>query len=217
MISQDERLQREVLRRASQLGETSVSCTVEEGHVVLEGVVSSDEVYYELEAAVRAVPGVQSVTNDLMVEGFAATVDNVAEGVDLTPDFTAEAGTGDALTAVSEGEPYFPPTDPVIKPDRSTDGVEMLGGFAETADEDASLSGLPGRPRGDDEVREAVLAALHLDAATTDLAIDVEVQSGVVVLRGIVPSLDDLDMAESVAAGVPGVEEVREELLVEGM
>jgi len=217
MISLDERIRREVLRIARDLGEDSVACTVEEGHVNLEGSVSSDEQSYQLEAAVRSLPGVRAVSNDLMVEGFAAAVANDMEGVDLTPDFTSETGTDDFMEAVSEAEPYIPPTDPVVKSDRSTDGIEILGGFAETADEDAALVNLPGAPRGDDEIREAVLSALHRDASTTDLNIDVEVEQGVVYLRGTVATLEDADMAESVAARVPGVEEVQEELEVEGM
>lgn len=217
MVSQDERIRREVLRAALRLGETAVDCTVSEGHVILEGVVSSDEGAYQLEAAARGVAGVRSVTNDLMVEGFAAMVGNVVEGVDLTPDFTAEVGTPDYMEAVSEAEPYTPPIDPVVKADRSTDGVEIVNGFAETADDEAALAHLPGQPRGDDEIQEAVVAALHSDAATTDLAVEVEVQDGVVFLRGVVPSLDDVDLAEGVAARVPGIEEVREELQVEGM
>ncbi len=217
MVDQDERIRREVLRTAQQFGETSVACSVDEGHVVLEGVVSSDEQSYLLEAAIRGIDGVQSVTNDLMVEGFAATVGNVADGVDLTPDFTSEVGTGDFFESVSEAEPYTPPTDPVIKSDRSTDGVEIVNGFAETAGEEAAVARLPGTPRGDDEIQEAVAEALHSDAATTDLTLEIEVEEGVVYLRGVVPSLDDVDLAESVAAGVPGVEEVREELQIEGM
>lgn len=217
MISQDERIRLGVQHAASRLGEVSVDCSVEDGHVILEGVVSSDERSYQLEAAVRSIPGVLSVSNELAVEGFEATIGNVVEGVDLTPDFTAGVGTDDAMESVSEAEPYFPPTDPVVRPDRSTDGLEILNGFAETADEDAAVSGLPGRPRGDDEIQEAVVAALLRDAATTDLSIQVSVQDAVVFLRGSVPSLDDADQAESVAATVPGVEEVREELEIQGM
>ncbi len=217
MVGEDERIRQEVLRVASQFDEPSVACNVEDGHVTLEGAISSDEHAYQLEASIRALPGVRSVTNDLMIEGFSASVGNVAEGVDLTPDFTAEVGTADYLESVSEAEPYTPPTDPVVKPDRSTDGIEMLNGFAETAGDEAATAQLPGIPRGDDELRDAVLAALHADAATTDLFIEVEAQDGTVVLRGLVPSMDDADSAESVAAQVPGVEEVLEELQIEGM
>ncbi len=221
MISQDERIRRDVLRVAAALGENGVSCSVEDGDVVLEGSISSDEQAYQLEAAVKALPAVRFVTNDMSVEGFAADVDNTAEGVDLTPDFTSEVGTGDAITAASEGEPYFPPTDPVVKPDRSWDGIEMLGGFAESADEKPTevprAPTPPQVPPGDEELRERVVEALHLDAATTDLPIEVEVQGGVVFLRGSVPSLDDADSAETVASRVQGVEEVEEELEIRGL
>lgn len=218
MVSQDERIRQQVLQAAAGLGEGYVDCAVEEGRVILEGVVSSDERSYQLEAAARAVPGVRSVSNELAIEGFEATVDNVIEGVDLFPDFTAEVSAGDATEAVSEAEPYFPPTDPVVKSDRSTDGIEIVNGFAGTADElDAATANLPGIPRGDDELREAVLAVLHTDAATTDLLLDVDVQEGIVTLRGTVPSLEDVDLAESVAARAPGVEEVQEELEVQGL
>jgi len=217
MGGEDERIRREVLRVASGLDEPSVACDVESGQVTLDGVVSSDEHSYQLEESARNIPGVQSVINNLLVEGFTASVGNVAEGVDLTPDFTSEVGTPDYLESVSEAEPYTPPTDPVVKPDRSTDGIEMLNGFAEAATDEAALEQLPGIPRGDDELREAVLAALHADAATTDLVIDVEAQDGLVTLRGTVPTLEDVDLAEAVAAEVPGVEEVQEELQVEGM
>lgn len=218
MIIQDERIRQQVLQAAQGMGEESVDCSVQDGYIILEGVVSSDEQSYRLEAAARGVPGVRSVVNRLAIEGFEARVDNVIEGIDLFPDFTADIGAGDAMEAASEAEPYFPPTDPVVKPDRSTDGIEIVGGFAKTADDlDASTSNLPGVPRGDDELREAVLAALHADAATTDLVLDVDVQDGTVFLRGTVASLEDADLAESVAARVPGVEEVQEELNIQGM
>ncbi len=217
MIGQDERIKEEVLRTAFAMGVLGIDCSVEDGVVLLEGVVPSDEAASQMEAMVRGIPGVRGVSNRLAVEGFEATVENVAEGVDLSEDFTAEVGTGDYMEAASEAEPYTPPTDPVIKADRSTDGVEMVNGFAETATDEAATANLPGTPRGDDEILQAVMAALHADAATTDLPLEVEVIDGVVYLRGVVPSLDDVDAAESVAAEVPGVEEVQEELTIEGM
>lgn len=217
MVGEDERIRQQLRAAAHSLGERGVSAVCEEGHVILDGVVSTDERSYELEAIARRISGVQSVTNDLMVERFDAAVDNVVEGIDLTPDFNADVGTGDASEAVSEAEPYFPPTDPVVKSDRSRDGIEMLGGFAEGADVEGALANLPGPPRGDDEVRDAVLAALHLNSETTDLTVQVEVENAVVTLSGVVPSLEDVDLVESVAAGIPGVEEVREELQIEGM
>ncbi len=218
MIGHDEMIHHLIIQKAMEFGETSVSCSVEEGRVLLEGQVSSDEQSQQLEAAIRVIPGVRAVSNQMAVEGFEAVVDNYIEGVDLVPDFTGDGGAEAFGESVSEAEPYFPPTDPPVKPDRSTDGVEMLGGFAKTADDlDAATANLPGVPRGDDELHDAVVAALRADAATTDLALDVEVRDGVVLLRGSVASLEDVDLAESVAARIPGVQEVQEELEIEGM
>ena len=61
---------------------------------------------------------------------------------------------------------------------------------------------MPGRPE------------LAEDAATTDLIIYVTVRNGVAHLRGRVPDLDDADSAEAVAARVPGIRDVQEELEV---
>ena len=50
------------------------------------------------------------------------------------------------------------------------------------------------------------------DSATADLSIFVAVRNGIAHLRGQVPDLDDADNAEEVAARVPGIREVVEEL-----
>ena len=50
------------------------------------------------------------------------------------------------------------------------------------------------------------------DSATADLSIFVAVRNGVAHLRGQVADLDDADNAEEVAARVPGIREVVEEL-----
>ncbi len=217
MISQDEKIRSEVIEEALRLEEPSVSCRVEDGNVILEGTVLSDEHAYQLEDRVRAIPGVRSVQNLLMVQGFGAVIRNEIEGIDLTPDFTAEAGTDDSLEATSEAQPYIPPTDPVITTSgRTADNVEILNGFAESADQnDVRESGTA--PRGDEDLQAAVMEALRLNASTSDLDIQVIAREGVVTLRGPVPSLDDAESAEGVAASVPGVDEVVEELRVEGM
>jgi osmotically-inducible protein OsmY len=46
---------------------------------------------------------------------------------------------------------------------------------------------------------------------TADLSVSVEVESGVVHLRGTVSSIDDGENAEAVASAVPGVTEVVDE------
>lgn len=110
----------------------------------------------------------------------------------------------------SEGdETFVPPTDPV-----GTDR-EVIGGLGTTSMDDLSVERSSDGGLGDEAIRDATLRELREDAATTDLTIDVEVIEGNVTLRGTVPSIDAAESAEEVAARVPGVVEVDEELDVE--
>ena len=131
------------------------------------------------------------------------------------PDFQASPGTTDVMLAVEEGLPYFPPIDPVIRIDPDDEeGISVAGGFATDALEGPlEAEQLPPQARrGDDELGMAVTRALRADSYTTDLHIEVEVVDGVVYLRGMVTSLEDIEQAEEVAGRVPGVEDVEEEL-----
>lgn len=132
------------------------------------------------------------------------------------PDFTESIGTTDPQQAVAEAEPYFPPTDPVVRPTSDNEQLAVVGGFEAT-----SVDDLVGEAsfdvRNDDDLAQAVHRELAEDALTADLAISVAVTDGVVLLRGEVPSLEDAENAEAVAATVGGVQEVREELTTPGM
>ena len=70
---------------------------------------------------------------------------------------------------------------------------------------------------GDEALAEAIARELREDASTTSLAVDVFVRRGIVHLRGWVPGLEDADNAEAVAARVPGVVDVVDELEVPAM
>ncbi len=70
---------------------------------------------------------------------------------------------------------------------------------------------------GDEAIADAIRRELREDAATTALAVDVAVYRGVARLRGTVQDIADAENAEEVAARVPGVLEVREELDVADM
>ena len=89
----------------------------------------------------------------------------------------------------------------------------VLGGFGSGEEVPVESSASDTRP-GDEALADAVRRELAEDAATTDLTIFVAVRNGVVHLRGQVTDLDDADNAESVAASVPGIREVVEELEV---
>ena len=205
-----------------------IDVTVDNNIVYLSGTVRSGE---EKELATRLaerVKGVRKVVNrlaigevaevDLHKEGEAfreVELEEVDVGAGVEPDFVESIGTTDVMESTSENEPFFPPTDPVVIPvEREKEGIEVLGGFAPTSDD--NLSDLPNHPpriyESDDELAEDVRLALLRDAGTSSLRISVLVRNGVVYLRGQVQSIEDVDQAEAVASSVPGVVEVREEL-----
>lgn len=199
------------------------------GVIVLSGVVDSIEAREAAERiAARMAPG-KRIENDLDVAAPPETVTEEIGG--LEPDFTVlpvdVVGTVEEYRETSDGReeeqighgavPFFPPTDPVIT--LGTRGeVEVLGGFTPT-----SMDTLEVEPSavdeelGDEAIAEAVRRELREDASTTDLEIHVRVRRGIVHLRGTVPSVEDAINAEEVAARVPGVVEVREELEISGL
>ena len=145
------------------------------------------------------------------------TNDPSTEGVE--PDFTEDLGTTDPLEAVEEGEPYFPPTDPVVRPaPDEEEGVEVVGGFQATSMEEVGLEGevisdlLP----GDEQIQEAVVRELREDALTADLRPLVRVRQGIVYLHGVVPAIEDAEAVVEVASRVEGVVDVVDHLEIGG-
>jgi hypothetical protein len=155
----------------------------------------------------------------------AHTEEQLADaGGEFEPDFTDQSDLRDPSEAsgannsgaddpAAEGDAvYSPPIDPVVKTD--THGrAEILGGFGSEDDSPVERSASDGR-LGDEALADAVRRRLAEDSATTDLPIIVAVRNGVAHLRGQVTDRDDADNAESVAASVPGIREVVEELEV---
>jgi osmotically-inducible protein OsmY len=115
------------------------------------------------------------------------------------------------------GEVYTPPVDPVLSTD-AHGAPRVLGGFEIDSFDDTPVDrSAMDRAPGDEALADAIRRELAEDAATTDLHIYVAVRNGVAHLRGRVADLDDADNAEAVAARVPGVRDVVEELEVSGV
>jgi BON domain len=134
------------------------------------------------------------------------------EGIDPA-DKQRSIGTSDAEFAAEEGIPYYPPTDPVVEPSEGEEELEIIGGFA-PGSYDRSEDLRPDQNLGDEQITDFVRRELREDATTTGFDIEVETRAGVVFLRGTVETLDDAENVEAVAARVPGVVDVREELEV---
>jgi BON domain len=167
---------------------------------------------------------VDAFQSDEPTAEMAETSDDILiGGGDINPDFTDRPGIADAMEAAgphgsadedlaSSGDVYTPPMDPVIATD-AHGAAHILGGFEIDSADDVPVerSAMDAVP-GDEALADAVRRELAEDSATADLNIVVAVRNGVAHLRGQVEDLDDADNAESVAARVPGIREVVEEL-----
>jgi hypothetical protein len=144
------------------------------------------------------------------------TAELAERGAELEPDFTDQSLSTDPADVVQgDASTYFPPTDPVVKPDAHGD-PQIVGGFEPDAMADDRPARRPvsgGTP--DEALADLVRRELVEDAATTDLEVDVEVEDGIAYLRGRVDDLVDSDNALAVAGRVPGVVDVVDELTIE--
>jgi len=114
----------------------------------------------------------------------------------------------DPTEAVEEAEPYFPPTDPVVRVD-DKGNTQIAGGFG-------SGEPLERQPQSvtssDEALEDLVHRALRLDASTAHLHLKVGVLQGVVRLQGAIEDESDAESALAVAGDVPGVVDVTDEL-----
>lgn len=225
-------------RIQEQLAEAGLQVSVEpaDGALLLSGIVASEESRQAAADIVsQAVAGAR-IDNQLEVESILPTdIDDfagdepTAEMADdrieiaeqIEPDFTDQAGMSDPVQAsganssnaedlAETGEVYTPPTDPVVSTNLHGD-ARVLNGFDAGEDLEVEPSAMDNRP-GDEALADAVRRQLAEDSATTDLNIVVAVRNGVAHLRGRVSDMDDADNAEAVAARVPGIRDVVEEL-----
>jgi osmotically-inducible protein OsmY len=218
-----------------------------DGTLILSGIVDSEESRQAaLDIVTQAAPpdtpiddqidiqallptGVDDFASEDPTAELADSADDIlADGGELEPDFTDQPRFSDPLQApgaassddedtAESGEVYTPPIDPVITTD-ARGAARVLGGFDLDAKDDLSVEpSAEDRRPGDEALADAIRRELAEDSATTDLNIFVAVRNGVAHLRGHVGDLDDVDNAETVAARVPGVQDVVEELEVEGL
>lgn len=237
-VSLADRIELTVAERAG------IYITVEEtgGALILNGRVDTEEARQAAaDLAGELAPG-RAIENALEVEsvvpvdissfhagdaGAAVTPGSVGEmermdsGVE--PDFQGDEGStssqvmGGVELEDDEDTTYFAPTDPVLTSD-DHGNVQVLGGFTPTSTDDLTVEpSASDGSLGDEAIADAVLRELREDAMTTALRIDVQVREGVVHLRGSVEGMEDADAAEAVAARVPGVREVVEELRVRAL
>ena len=91
----------------------------------------------------------------------------------------------------------------------------IVGGFGLSPLDDVSVeASVSDADLGDEALADAVRRELREDAATTALNIDVVVWDRVAHQSGVVAGPEDAHAAEAVAARVPGLAEVAEDLVI---
>ena len=117
----------------------------------------------------------------------------------------------DPTESVQEAEPYFPPTDPVVRVDRKGD-TQVAGGFgtgdAPKPHAHAVIEDTP----SDEALEDLIHRALRHDATTAHLHLEVGVLQGVARLQGPIEDESDAENALAVAGDIPGVVDVIDEL-----
>jgi osmotically-inducible protein OsmY len=216
-LSPNAALARHVEQRLAAAG-FQVAVESSDGALVLSGLIETQESREAVEDIVADVAPGARIDNQLEVESIEDQFE---------PDFTDRPGLSDPIGAAGAGDSneddpaesgdvYTPPIDPVLTTD-AHGAAKVLGGFELESDDEMTVEpSAMDRAPGDEALADAIRRELAEDAATTDLDIFVAVRHGVAHLRGRVSDLDDADNAESVAARVPGVREVVEELEVSG-
>jgi osmotically-inducible protein OsmY len=213
----DEQLQRDVLAeltwepgiRASQIG-----VTTKDGVVTLTGPVTNLSQKFLAERAAKRIVGVKAVANDIEVH----TV--------LTPSTDSDIATS-VLHALK--------WDTTVPDDRITvtvrDGWVTLEGTVRTWYERqdaervvARLTGVRGVtnqlrvmpvPLNAEEIRSAISEALERRAVREGRRLKVDVEDGVVTLRGTIRSWTERNAIDRVVAYAPGVKRVDDNLVVD--
>ncbi len=225
--------------------QAGVYAAVEErdGAIVLSGIIESEEQRQAAFDIVNAIAPDMTVVDDFELDtvlpeemdDLDLSESDAGQEMGATPgtgdnealepgDFTDQgifqnpagasgpSNTAGADADIAEGEEvYIPPIDPVRDRDN-----EVLGGFAVSSTDsvEPARSALDNQI-GDEALADAIRRELKEDSATNGLTIHVHVENGVVRLRGLVQDVIDAENAEEVAARVPGVLEVLEELDVQ--
>lgn len=135
----------------------------------------------------------------------------------LAPDNTDEelpfpgtVGARDATESVRDAEPYIAPIDPPVLPG-GAEGIHVGTGFGSSVEEENAQEPAP---RGDEDIRDEAMLTLEQDSLTSALPLEVDVEDGVVTLRGRVQSEEDAEHAQWLLGELRGVVDVVDDTVV---
>lgn len=139
-------------------------------------------------------------TGEAPGEHLPTETDNLDEEL----PFPQVVGTADEIEAVRDADPYVPPIDPPVLPG-GAEGIHMATGFGiDTEETNAHEPPV----RGDEDIHDLALLTLRQDSLTSLYPLDIDVEQGIVRLKGQVPSIDDAEHAQWLLGELPGVVDV---------
>jgi len=134
------------------------------------------------------------------LKGTAYTQKQRLRAVDLVKTVRADLAVADKI----EVKPYEIPKD-LFDDDM----------MKEAKEEAAKMGDKMGSTLDDAWLHTKVVAKLIADTKTPERKINVDVENGVVTLRGKVPTRENREQAETIARGVEGVKDVNNRLLIQ--
>jgi BON domain-containing protein len=191
-----------------------------------------EEIEDELEAEIEdstpivgtgdVVDSDDGLTGQERYEGYLeAGVDPSGDSLEALAASELRVGeTTDPLLAAQEGLAWIPPSDPVVVPDDSPEGLRVAAGFGSTAfDEPFDLDHHGELLPAEDEMTDRVREALRADSATSRFAnsLKIDTEGGVVTISGVVDDILDTDNIVAVVSEVVGVTDIRDKLKVRGL
>jgi hypothetical protein len=130
--------------------------------------------------------------------------------------------TDDPLVAREEGVPWTPPTERVLSETRTDEGGPDAAAAApddagELERDDAiGIGEATPLPSGEELLADCLEALRRSDLVAGD-RVQLAVDGGIVTVTGTVASVDVLDEILAIVGDVPGVDEVRDQVIVAGV
>lgn len=185
--------------------------SVEKGMVTLEGWVLSEEEHQAVLDIVDLVEDIEGVVDDTEITEFElSSIDLVDAGFD--DDDPDDDVATEAMEAVTDAIPYFPPTDPPIEPGIGDDNMQVASGFQSTSLEDNVEE--RDELATDDELAQRTLRDLREDSATSNLRLYATAVGSTVLLTGLVHDDFEADAAVEVASQTAGVDTVIDRIII---
>lgn len=174
------------------------------GKVRLEGVVDNLEEKTAADAVTREVEGVTAVENVIVVSSDGYISDLELERT--ATERLIQGGLADIGVRVNAGNAFLMGKAPSLAvEERAIDEVRYVQGIRDVLSE---LEIAPGEPLDDLSIANAVVQALSENAALELTDLEVRAKNGLVRLAGEAGDQRQVDLAEEIAAEVPGVQAI---------